>query len=78
MSNKNTKKNLGTEFDIFDRTGEVGMYNFGYMNSSFCFHSVTNYDVRTLTAEPSPSSHMSKYAFSGTLSLPLRSYVLYG
>ena len=35
MSNKNTKKNLGTEFDIFDRTGEVGMYNFSYMNSSF-------------------------------------------
>ena len=36
------------------------------------------YGVRTLTAEPSPSSHTNQYTLSWTTPPFLRAYVLYG
>ena len=33
MSNQNTKKSPGIEFALFNCTGEMGMDNFGYLNS---------------------------------------------
>ena len=42
MSNQNTKKRPGTEFKLFNCTREIGMDNFGYLNSSLYFYFVTN------------------------------------
>ena len=59
MSNQNTKNRPKGEFSLFNYTGEMGMDNFGWLISSLSFFlSVTNlrkknYDVRTLTGEPS-------------------------
>ena len=39
MSNQNTKKSPGIEFALFNCTEEMGMDNFGYVNSLFCFIS---------------------------------------
>ena len=59
MSNQNTKKSLGIEVAL---TGEMGMDNFVYLNSSlslFYFNFLRNlkkniYDVCTLTPKPHP------------------------
>ena len=45
ISNQNTKKSRGIAFALFNSTGEIGMNNFGYLNSSlslFDFYFVMN------------------------------------
>ena len=37
MLNQNIKKSPGIEFPIFNCTGDMGMDNFGYLNSSISF-----------------------------------------
>ena len=39
MTNQSTKKNPGITFAPFNCTREMGMDNFGYLKSSFCFIS---------------------------------------
>ena len=39
MSNQSTSKRPGIEFTLFNCTEEIGMDNFGYLNSSFYFIS---------------------------------------
>ena len=58
MSNQNAKKSTGIEFTLFNSTTEIGMDNFGYLNSAlylllFCNKPAKKiYGVRTLTVEP--------------------------
>ena len=53
MSNQNTKNISGIKLALFNSTGEKGMDNFGYLNSSlslFYFYFVTNLQyIYTLT-----------------------------
>ena len=39
MSNRSTNKRSGIGFALFNCTGDMGMNNFGYLNSSFYFIS---------------------------------------
>ena len=61
MLNQNTKKSAGIEFALIDYMGEMGMDNFGCLNSSlFFFFFQTNlrkkiHRVCIVTAEPPPS-----------------------
>ena len=59
MTNQSTKKSPAIELALFNCTGETGMDNFGYLNSSFYFLfcnelAKKTYGVRTLTVEPLP------------------------
>ena len=40
MSNQNTKKSPEIDFALFNYTVEMGMDNFGYLNSSLYFVSI--------------------------------------
>ena len=58
MSNQNVKKSPGIEFVLFNCTREIGMDNYGYLNSAlyfilFCSKPAKKiYGVRTLAVEP--------------------------
>ena len=88
MLNKNTKKSPEIKRELFNCTGEMGMDNFGCLNSSlilFCFYFVTNlrkkiYGVLTLTVKPStpPYEPIRIQLDHPSLPPPLRAYVLYG
>ena len=69
ISNQNTKKSRGIAFALFNCTGEIGMNNFGYLNSSlslFDFYFVMNLRkkncVRTLTEPPSPHTSLRDFS----------------
>ena len=77
MLNQNTKKSAGIEFALFDYTGEMGMDNFGCLNSSlslFFFKRICGKKfimyVR-LQLNLLPPSQTSQYAFSWTTPPPL-------
>ena len=77
MLNKNTKKSSEIKRELFNCTGEMGMDNFGCLNSSFilfCFYFVTNLRKKFMAYLRLQLNHRlpytSQYAFSWTTPLP--------
>ena len=86
--NQNTKKIPGLDFALFNCTREMGMHNFGYLNSwlsLFYFYFVTNprnlwrmYVYSWTSPSPVLPTLIQANTFLAGISLPLQAYVHYG